>query len=54
MTQAFNLFFTLKIFGCTGSSLLCKGFICGEWGLFFITACRLLITVASLVAEPEF
>ena len=24
---------------------------CGEWGLFFVVVCRLLIAVASLVAE---
>ena len=24
---------------------------CGEWGLLFVAACRLLIVVASLVAE---
>ena len=24
---------------------------CGEWGLFFVAVCRLLIVVASLVAE---
>ena len=24
---------------------------CGEWGLLFVAVCRLLIAVASLVAE---
>jgi len=34
------LFLINFIFGCTGPSLLCMGFLCSEWGL--------LIAVASL------
>ena len=37
--------------GCTGSSLLCSGFFCGEWELLLPVFRRLLITVASLVAK---
>ena len=48
----FNLFIYLFIFGCVGSSLLCVGFSsCGERGLLFIAVHRLLVAVASLVAE---
>ena len=40
------------IFGCGGSSLLRELFSgCGKQGLFLIAVCRLLIAVASLVAE---
>ena len=37
--------------GCVGSLLLHVGFSCGEWGLIFFAVRRLLIAVASLVAE---
>ena len=47
----FNKFIYLFIFGFIGSLLLCVGFSCGERGLLFIVACRLLIAVASLAAE---
>ena len=41
------------IFGCVGSLLLRVGFFssCGEEGLLFVAVRRLLIAVASLVAE---
>ena len=47
------LFIYLFIFGCVGSSLLyAQAFSsCGEQGLLFVSVCRLLIAVASLVAE---
>ena len=42
----------LFIFGCVGSSLLHRAFSsCGEQGLLLVVVCRLLIAVASLVAE---
>ena len=46
----FNKFIYL---GCVGSSLLlCVGFSsCGERGLLFVAVRRLLMAVASLVAE---
>ena len=47
-----NNFIHLFIFGCSGSSLLCRLFSsCGEGGLLFIAVRGLLIVVASLVAE---
>ena len=48
-----NLFiYLLFIFGCIGPLLLRAAFsCCGERGLLFIAVCRLLIAVASLVAE---
>ena len=43
--------FTYLLFGCAGSSLLCGLFsCCGEQGLLSLVR-RLLIAVASLVAE---
>ena len=40
------------IFGCVGSSLLSGAFSsCGERGLLFVAERRLLIALASLVAE---
>ena len=46
----FNLF--IFIFGCVGSSLLHAAFSsCSKRGLLFIVVCRLIIVVASLVAE---
>ena len=47
--------FILFIFGCIGSLLLHAGLLssCGEWGLLFNAVRRLLIAVASLVAEHE-
>ena len=46
------IYFYLFIFGCIGSSLLRMGFFqCGERGLLFVAVRRLLIAVASLVAE---
>ena len=47
-----NKFIYLFIFGCIGSSLLHAGFL-SLWqvGLLFAAVCRLLIAVASLVAE---
>ena len=40
------------MFGRVGSLLLHVGFpSCGKWGLLFVAVRRLLITVASLVAE---
>ena len=48
----FFIYFCLFIFGCTGFLLLGSGFLCcGEQGLLFIVAHRLLIAVASLVVE---
>ena len=45
-----NLF--IFIFGCVGSSLLRWAFSsCSERGLLFVAVRRLLIAVASLVAE---
>ena len=51
--QPFNKFIYLFIFGCVGSSLLCvQAFSsCSEWGLLFVAVRRLLIAVASLIAE---
>ena len=47
-----SFFFLTFIFGSVGSSLLRVGFLCcGEWGIFFIAVCGLLIAVVSLVAE---
>ena len=46
----FNNFIYLFIFGCSESFLLCRPVsISGEQGLCFVTACKLLIAVASLV-----
>ena len=47
------LFIYLFIFGCVGSLLLCAWAFssCGERGLLFVAVRRLLIAVASLVAE---
>ena len=43
-------FIYLVSFGCSGSLLLCRSFsICGEQGLCFVAACKLLIAAASLV-----
>ena len=54
----YSLFFFLKsiiyiLIGCVRSSLLHTGFFssCGEWRLLFVAVRRLLIVVASLVAE---
>ena len=48
----FYKFIYLFIFGCVGSSLLRAGFLsCDEQGLLFVAVCRLLVAVASLVAE---
>ena len=45
-------FIYLFIFGCIGFLLLCVAFSsCGDCGLLFVTLCRLLIVVASLVVE---
>ena len=42
----------LFIFGCAGSSLLRVGFSsCSKRRLLFVAICRLLMGVASLVAE---
>ena len=43
-----NLF--IFTFGCTGSFLLCSGFL-GKQRLLFVAACRFLIVVVSLVVE---
>ena len=50
-----HLFFLiLFIFDYTGSSLLCRLFSSsGEWGLFFLGVCGLLIMVASLFGEHQ-
>ena len=46
-----NLLIYIFIFGCAGSSLLCQLFSnCGQWG-HSVAKNRLLIAVASLVAE---
>ena len=46
------LFIYLFIFGCVGSSVRARAFSsCGKRGLLFIAVRRLLIVVASLVAE---
>ena len=42
------IFKNVFVFGCAGSSLLWS---CGECGLLFTAMCRLLISVASLLAE---
>ena len=48
----FKKFIYFIYFGCVGSSLLHVGFSSfGEWRLLFIALRRLLIVVASLVAE---
>ena len=45
-----KIFMYLFIFGCAGSSLLCRFFSsCSEPGLLFLVVCRLLTLVASLV-----
>ena len=48
-----NYYYCYYYFGCIGSwLLLCRLFSsCGEWGLLFAAVCRLLIAMASLVAE---
>ena len=46
-----QIFIYLFISGCAGSSLLCIGFLCGEWGLLFLAVRGLLIAVASLLGE---
>ena len=47
-----NLLNLLFIFGCDGSFYCAWAFSsCGERGLLFVLVCRLLIGVASLVAE---
>ena len=48
------IYFIYFMFGCIGSSLLraLRAFSsCGKLGLLFIAVCKLLIEVASLVAE---
>ena len=46
------LFFYFIVFDCDGSSLLHTGFLSLQrWRLLFDVVCRLLIVVASLVAE---
>ena len=46
------IYLFLFIFGCFGSLLLCTAFSsCDEGGLLFVPVHRLLIAVASLVAE---
>ena len=47
----FPSFLPSFVFGCTESLLLCSLSSCGERGLLFITVHRLLVSVASLVAE---
>ena len=49
----FLFLINLFIFGCIGSSLLHVGFslVAASGGLLFIMVLRLLIAVASLVAE---
>ena len=42
------IFKIVFVFGCAGSSLLWS---CGQCGLLFTAMCRLLISVASLLAE---
>ena len=52
--SSFSFFFSFSFyfFGYVGSSLLCRlSFSCGERGLLFVVVHRLLIAVASLVAE---
>ena len=45
-------FLNFIVFDCDGSSLLHIGFLSLQrWGLLFDVVCRLLIAVASLVAE---
>ena len=47
-----NLFVCLFIYGCVGSFCCPQAFSsCGERGLLFVVVHRLLIAVASLVAE---
>ena len=47
-----NNFIYLFIFGCAGSSLLCRlSSSCCEWGLYVVAVNELLIAVTSLVAE---
>ena len=55
-SQRLVLFFFLTFtYGCTGSSLLHAGFLLlRPMGLVFLTVCRLLIVMASLVAEHRF
>ena len=49
-------FFFLRLiylfFGCAGSSLLCKDFLCLQGVDLLFAACGLFIAVASLVTEP--
>ena len=46
------IFIYLYIFGCAGSSLLCRFSLVEEsWGYFLVAVLGLLIAVASLVAE---
>ena len=48
-----NLFIYLFLFLAVLGHLCCAWAFssCGEWGLFFVAGCGLLIVVASLVAE---
>lgn len=52
MVLLFLIFFYLSIFGYAGALLL-HGLVssCCEWGLFSLALLRLLIAVASFVAE---
>ena len=47
----FFLRFSYLIIGCTGSSLLLSGFLCGRPRLLFTAVHRLLTAVVSPVAE---
>ena len=50
----FYIFICLFIFGCARSLLLCRlSSSSGEQGLLFVALCRLLISLASLVAQPD-
>ena len=54
MFPFFNLFFSFIYLFLTALGLCCcaRAFSsCGERGLLFVVVCRLLIAVASLVAE---
>ena len=53
LIQNFKIIFKiyLFIFDCSVSSLLCVGFSCDKQGLLLTAMLKLLIAVASLVAE---
>ena len=47
--------FTFKfIFGCAGSSLLCRGFLVAVSSGYSLVALRGLLMVRVLIAEPRF